>query len=418
MKYKKKKRRLLLTTLFILILSIGVGYAYLSSNLSIRGNMGIAKATWVVRFENIVIQNDSNDTSFPTINNTEDAVSFTVTLAQPKDLYHFTMDIKNAGTIDAMINTFTNTTLSANQQKYLEYKIMYKNGANIKQYDLLKASSSQTIDVFLKYKDNIPKEVYTNVIEEELTLTFTIDYVQADNYAKQVLVPFSIDSWTTIINNVKAGKIENYPVGSTKEVTMGELGTHTVRVANTSAPAECLREGFSQTACGFVLEFVDIITTHNMNSAQTNVGGWPASEMRAYIQNTIYSSLPVELRNGISNTSVISGHGSTDTTNFISIDKLYLLSTKEVWGKEGTSNVVDNDSVEETRQLDYYNSIGVTTSNTNGVIKKNGSSILWWWLRSTYSEYADSFYSVSHTGVWYDGYSYSNAGVSLAFRIG
>ena len=90
---------------------------------------------------------------------------------------------------------------------------------------------------------------------------------------------FANDSWETIAENVKNGIM--YNVGDTKEVTLtGEwAGTYTIRIANNSTPDECKTEGFSQTACGFVVEFVDIITNHVMNSTNTNLGGWPASEM-------------------------------------------------------------------------------------------------------------------------------------------
>ena len=84
---------------------------------------------------------------------------------------------------------------------------------------------------------------------------------------------FSADSWNTIVTNVQNGRGEHYVVGDVKEVDLGTYGTHTLRIANTSTPSECSTEGFSQSACGFVLEFEDIIITHNMNDTQTNVGG-------------------------------------------------------------------------------------------------------------------------------------------------
>ena len=46
---------------------------------------------------------------------------------------------------------------------------------------------------------------------------------------------FARDSWATIAANVKAGNAGAYQVGDTKEIDMGSLGTHTVRVANTSS---------------------------------------------------------------------------------------------------------------------------------------------------------------------------------------
>ena len=99
---------------------------------------------------------------------------------------------------------------------------------------------------------------------------------------------FATDSWSTIIANVKAGNGSDYEVGSTKEVNLGTTyGTHTLRVANTSTPSECSTTDFSQTACGFVLEFSDIITEHKMNDTATNKGGWPATSMRTFVNNDI-----------------------------------------------------------------------------------------------------------------------------------
>ena len=195
---------------------------------------------------------------------------------------------------------------------------------------------------------------------------------------------------------------------------MGDFGTHTLRIANTSTPAECSTAGFSQTACGFVLEFADIITKHNMNSSNTNVGGWPASEMYTYVQNDIYNALPSDLKSKIIDTYVVSGHGSSDSANFTSIDKLYLLSTKEVWG-----NQVTNDTAEaETRQLDYYKEKGVTPSNYSGAKKQYNGSNTRWWLRGANSGYSDIFYFVLTIGMWDDTFASDSYGVAPAFRIG
>ena len=60
-----------------------------------------------------------------------------------------------------------------------------------------------------------------------------------------------------------------------------------------STPDECKTKGFSQTACGFVVEFADVITKHGMNDTATNKGGWPASSMREYLKNDIYMTVPM-----------------------------------------------------------------------------------------------------------------------------
>ncbi len=227
---------------------------------------------------------------------------------------------------------------------------------------------------------------------------------------------FSSDSWMTIAKAVKSGNISKYNIGNTKTVNLGTYGTHTLRVANTSTPSECSTAGFSQTACGFVLEFADVITTHKMNDTATNVGGWPATTMGTFVNNDIYNSLPSELRNAIIDTTVVSGHGKTSgETNFTSTDKLYLLAPKEIYTNFSNSNDTAKDL---TRTLDYYTSIGVTTSSYSGAIKKNGTFADIWWLRAAYSYGTYGFFIVNDDGRWSSSSAINSYGVAPAFRLG
>ena len=227
---------------------------------------------------------------------------------------------------------------------------------------------------------------------------------------------FSLDDWGTIVRNVKSGNTNMYKTGDTKEVNLGSTyGTHTLRIANISTPSECSTTGFSQTACGFVLEFADIITTRIMNSSSTNVGGWPASSMRRFVNNDIYNSLPSNLKNGIIDTTVVSSHGSSDSSNFTSIDKLYLLAPKEIY----SDGYLSSDTAKYlTRQLDYYKKEGVTTSNYSKAIKMYNSTATIWWLRSAVSSGDRNFFTITNDGNWSGINAYTAFGVSPAFRIG
>jgi len=252
---------------------------------------------------------------------------------------------------------------------------------------------------------------------------------------------FATDSWKTIIKAVRNNNISKYSVGATKTIDMGTYGTHTIRIANTSTPSECSRAGFSQTACGFVLEFADIITTHKMNDTNTNVGGWPATSMRTFVNNDIYNAIPSEIKNAIIDTTVVSGHGSRDDDNFTSTDKLYLLSTAEVWAdavsssngingidekfsilplavpEADTCGVKCDNARNVTRQLDYYKNLGTTPTNYSGAIKKNGTSASVWWLRAAKSTSTSSFYR-SYSNGYCNTDGINTYGVSPAFRIG
>lgn len=247
---------------------------------------------------------------------------------------------------------------------------------------------------------------------------------------------FDGDSWNTIISNVKNGNDDCYHIGDSKEVDMGTFGTYTLRIVNKSIPFECNQEGFSQTACGFVLEFENIIAEYNMNTSMTNVGGWPISAMRWYLNDinnstSIYNLLPDEIKNSIIDTTVVSGHGPNDSANFTTIDKIYLLSSHEIW--EDINDILHNSDTaySNTRQLDYYQELNTTVGfwdsanssfigNFAPAIKKtyNESQFKSWWLRSAYSNYYGSFLSVTNTGLSDNFYAESKSGVVPVFRIG
>ena len=218
---------------------------------------------------------------------------------------------------------------------------------------------------------------------------------------------FAEDSWKTIAAAVKNGQLDAYPVGSEKEVEISGT-SYTVRVANNTTPTECNQEDFSQTACGFVVEFVDIVESRQMNSTDTNVGGWKDSAMRTYANGEFFDKLPSDLQGVISDTKVISGHGSDDIDNFTTTDKIYLLSYKEVFDRTSVTA--------KSRQLDYYNDKGTTESNYLGVIKSHNGSNGSWWLRTPTSG-ANKYFCM----VFMVNYAAGNAsypmGLAPAFRI-
>ena len=424
---RKSKRKVRYLVLVLLLLFISIGYAYLNSTLNITGASTINNPTWDIHWENVEVKTGSVSASTPTIDSSKTTVNYTVELTIPGEYYEFTVDAVNAGTIDGMVSVVTskmNGTEITTLPNYLEYSVTYYDGVSIAPNHLLAANTSEKYKVHVGYKKDISQSDMPTTTET-LNFSFSVTYVQSDSNAIKPVpdpVSFSTDSWPTIIRAARTGNISAYNVGDTKSIDMGTFGTHTLRIANTSTPTECSTEGFSQTACGFVLEFAYAITTHNMNSTDSNVGGWPASEMRTYVNTDIYNALPTELKNGIIDTSVVSGHGSNSgETNFISTDKLYLLSTHEVWedvdGNTSSGQDYYDTAYNNTRQLDYYAGLNVTSSSYSGAIKRNDNMAHYWWLRSSQRPTIVRFHAVSPFG------SFTNLpmqplGVSPAFRIG
>ena len=233
---------------------------------------------------------------------------------------------------------------------------------------------------------------------------------------------FANDSWDEIAAAVKENPTA-YKVGATKQVTIGGQ-SYTVRVANNTTPDECNQEDFSQTACGFVVEFVDILITGSMNSTNTNVGGWPATGARGLANGVYFNYLPSDLQKVIIDTKVISGHGDDDKNpnredgNWESTDKLYLLSPHEVFEDDSYLKKYDT-AYNNTRQLDYYKRKGVTTSNHSGAIKQYNSQNYSWWLRAAGADLTITFLYVDVTGVCgVTSVAINEDGLSPAFRIG
>ena len=434
-KFVRRKQQSIISIVLDLIILLIIGYAILQSNLNINGTASINNPTWNIHWANVQVTNGSVSASVPTIDSAQTTVTYSVVLNLPGDYYEFTVDAVNSGTIDGMIDSITsklNGTTITNLPDYLNYTVSYFDGMPLQTNQLLAAGTTEKYRVRIEYRTDIELNQIP-ATNQNLTLQFTVKYKQSDSNAQSVTHPisFATDSWDTIISAVTNGSIDNYNVGDTKTVDMGTLGTHAIRIANKSTPGECSTTGFSQTACGFVLEFADIITTHRMNpytsgattSGNGNIGGWPASEMRTYVNSDIYNALPSELKNGIIKTTVVSGHGLTSgETNFTSIDKLYLLSTHEVYEDvDGNTNTGINrydTAYNNTRQLDYYSNLNVTTSNYSGAIKQRNGSNAYWWMRSASSNTNRNFYSVGDTGNLPGNYSTHAYGVSPAFRIG
>ena len=385
--------------LIIAILLMSIGFAAISTTLIINGNAKVSENNEDFSVIFTAASIDGKDVYATAVDETKKTITFTTselkTLNQTSILtYEVT---NNSSNYDANV-TVTCVPKEGTTAKYTSIKNKLDNDATVvKAKETLNGTLTVTLD-----------KVATESVTEEYVCTLTFNAVERDTIGKEIPA-FQKDSWSTIAANVKSGNTSKYNVGDTKEVDLGELGKHTVRISNMS---ECTTET-SETACGFVVEFADIITRQKFNSTTTNVGGWKDSEIRTYINSTIYNALPSDLQNVIVSTKVISGHGSTSgETNFETQDKLYLLNAQEVWN----GNSYDT-SVGTSKQLDYYKNQGVTASSYAGAIKQYNGSNSYWWLRSAYSDSTDDFLYVTRRGAWDGDGAFSSYGVSPAFRI-
>ena len=407
----KDKMTLFVTGMFLLlIMTTGLSYAYFST--SVKGNDNA---------KNVVVEAGTLKLTYtdgPAINAQNIKPGWTTTK---------TVSVKNNGTLDTNYNVIWQSLTNeiTKDELVISATCQRLNGSGTAEGTCDSISQAPISDTTIAKKMAIESG-----ITHKYTFTILFKEKNADQNYNQgkkfngVLgieesktafpVAFSTDSWETIAGNTSS---DVYKVGDTKQVLIGNK-PYTVRIANKSTPAECNRNDFSQTACGFVVEFVDILIEGQMNSTSTNVGGWLATEARTLANIDYINYLPSDLQSVITKTKVVSGHGSTSgEENFTSTDKLYLLSPKEIY-----TDFSGNDTAKDlTRTLDYYKNLGVTTSNYSGAIKKKGTITSEWWLRTPMKS-TKNFMRVTASGnlitVEEPIMGIMKAFVSPAFRLG
>ena len=188
---KKQKNKKIMVVAIALLLLISIGYAAISTTLTINGTANIAATSWNVYFTNLQTTNGSVTPSVaPSVSGTNTTtLNYTVTLENPGDFYEFTVDVKNGGTINAKIadNGISNTALTSTQDTYVNYTVTYSDGTAITTGDKLSKSGAtisgitdtRTIKVRVEYDTNITA-AQLNALQDDITLNlqFSLDYVQ------------------------------------------------------------------------------------------------------------------------------------------------------------------------------------------------------------------------------------------------
>lgn len=155
----------------------------------------------------------------------------------------------------------------------------------------------------------------------------------------------------------------------------------------------------------YSFQLVDCLNqTQQMNTSNTNTGGWNGSAMRGRM-STYKSQLPAALRNVIKTVKKKSGTGGgsssgTQQTN----DDLFLLSEIEIFGTT-TYSVAG-----EGTQYEWYKA-------GNSRIKKVNGSASYWWERSPHSGGTNGFCIVNSSGDANDYGANDSNGVSFGFCV-
>lgn len=207
--------------------------------------------------------------------------------------------------------------------QYIVYVIAYDNAGNYRK--------SNTVEVTtLEY---IPPQISVGEEHEAREINYTwkelneIAKIISDNYGTE---EGKINSDTAEVNISINGNEDILGIGdwtTVNGIQVRILGFNHDQLTNTDAYGE------ENTYAGISFEYVESITTDQMNTDATNAGGWAECTIRETLNSTIYEEL--ENKQYIKEVNKEYIQKNTDASSLtISQDKIWLLSTCEVFGKD------------------------------------------------------------------------------------
>ena len=175
MESERKSKGIIIGVLCAVIVFMSIGFAALSSQLTIRGNATISD-TWNVHITNIEKKESSTgvtETAQPT--RTATTANFNVSLKEPGDYAIYTVTVKNTGSLDAVL---TQITENEGEGGSAAIKYTVTPGAGSEQGSTLaKTNGIHTFDVKVEY---LSTAVGENAPEANASksLSVTLDYNQ------------------------------------------------------------------------------------------------------------------------------------------------------------------------------------------------------------------------------------------------
>ena len=209
---------------------------------------------------------------------------------------------------------------------------------------------------------------------------------------------FADNEWSEIIAACQSGNVPaSWVVGNYKNMTINGKAyridiigkNHDTYAAGGTAP--------------LTFQMHDCYTeTKQMNSSNTNSGGWQNSAMRTTHLPAILNMMPAEVKAAIRDVQKKSSAGNQSSSIQTTNDKLFLLSEIEIFGSTTYS------FAGEGKQYAYYQA-------GNSKVKNLSGSADGWWERSPYSSGSTAFCGVNSNGCADAYYASRSSGVAFGF---
>lgn len=226
------------------------------------------------------------------------------------------------------------------------------------------------------------------------------------------LLPLNDLSWAQIDTLGAAGVLGKiFALGDTKDVRLSGIGIMTLQIADFDHDYLSGATTAKKAAVTFLCKNL-LYQTYQMNSSDTNNGGFPSSSLCSTLNGSIYNALPSDLKAVIKTAYKWYGTGNNTTNGKWSGHKLWLPLTFEMFGESSYSPAAER-TTGNARQYPIF------TDNASRIKKMNngGGSAQWYWLASPHATGATTFCGVNSGGSSSNGNASSSNGVCFGLCV-
>lgn len=178
---------------------------------------------------------------------------------------------------------------------------------------------------------------------------------------------FADNDWETIAYASEHGQIpDTWLVGDTKDFTL--TGGETLTAQIVGFDHDDLSDGSGKAGITFGLQNL-MASTRQMNSSNTNAGGFTGSDMYDWLQSTLLNSLPSDLRAVIKSVNKKTSAGNGSSTINTNAMKIFLFSEIEIFGSVTYSKPGEGEQ---------YSRFATASSRIKRLSNGSGSASRWW----------------------------------------
>ena len=329
----RNKRKLIIYGLLGVLMLTTVAYASLQTILNVSGTVVKKGNLWNIYFTNPSSASIVGTATGGSLNIQASKLDFSVSLYKPSDKVTYTVDIKNGGTIDAVLNSISLTGLDTAKSNSLNYTVTYSNGSTIKEGDTLNIGASGTIKITVEFDSNA-----TSIPESDVNLTFGVTLIYGQSTSSSSTGTSGITS-----NNVIAGiygeSIQNGTPTPTSPVEIESVGDKTKNLLNASLWKT------SVTNNGITVEYLEDEDCFLLNGTATTAIDFAAKYINipnvpgtSYVLSAKYVSGSIDRTNGSGNKYAVAYLGNADTINTTNNWHSIHLQNQDVTGSVKVNN--------------------------------------------------------------------------------